>query len=177
LKFNALYGICLCLFAASANARVVEGFKEDSTQRELIIESGQFRMFGVHWINYQTPISAEKDYTALSEEERARWRNLNYENMPESDVPPFPQGGLHALLGPIAAKNMDDELNGTVKVLVEIAPDGSPRKAEVYAAPSAAFGNYVMQVMLKNKFTPASCAGRPCAMVLPLEILLKYQRR
>ena len=167
----------MCLLAASAHARVVEGFKLNSAQRELVVESGQFRMFGVHWINYQTPIDAEKDFIALSEEERTRWRNQNYENMPASDVPPFPQDGLHALLGPLATKNMEDELNGAVKVLVEIAPDGSPRKAEVYAAPSASFAKYVMQVMLKSKFTPASCAGQPCVMVLPLDIVLKYERR
>jgi hypothetical protein len=139
------------------------------TARSLLAQSS-----GIAMIRYSTPVNAKKKYSDLSKEEQANWRALQYEEMPEDDVPPYPADGLQPLLEAIVAKNISEEVKGLVVVHVEIGPDGTPRYADLLNSPSKKMGDYVLGVAMQTKYTPAKCKGVPCTMSFPLRVYIEH---
>jgi hypothetical protein len=139
------------------------------TARSILVESRGWAM-----IRYSTPVNSKKKYSDLSKEEQVTWRALQYEEMPDDDIPPYPADGLQPLLEAIVAKNISEEVKGLVVVHVEIGPDGTPRYADLLNTPSKKMGDYVLDVAMQTKYTPAKCKGVPCTMSFPLRVYIQH---
>jgi len=170
-----LISVLLIGACGAAHAELREDFKRDSALQRVVLRTMTNSRLLVAAVHYETPILASRGFADLSEEDRAIWRNLNYDNMPEGDAFPFPVGGLLELLRPIAVKNMEEELEGEVIVHVEIDSQGNVRGADLYAAPSKEFGKFVVNSVSHAVYSPARCNGQACVMTLPLRITLSHK--
>lgn len=119
-------------------------------------------------------IPFDKTYAELAEEEKRLVRS-QYENMAETDEPPFPLAGLAPLYRAVADGQQRRLAEGELSVIVDVDASGQALQAAVYKTPDPALASYVAGVLLKQKYKPAVCGGQACAMQFPFRIKLNVE--
>lgn len=95
-----------------------------------------------------------------------------YPILQERDEPPYPLGGPAAIVYPIGPLFSNVEKDAKFRLNVLIAEDGKPTTVDLLEAPTPALGAQAAALLLRTKYKPALCAGKPCAMRYAVHIEL-----
>ena len=145
---------------AKAQPRPEYGIREDQPRTGSMIRR---QMVG------PTAVSVNLSWEQLPPGDRAKFKE-NYEAMPPGDEPPFPTGGLKAILDPVRKAQSKLLVTGDLFLVAKIDPTGVAEEIAVYGSPSPEMTKFASQVLLLAKFKPAVCSGQPCAMEFPLRM-------
>ena len=91
-----------------------------------------------------------------------------YPILQERDEPPYPLGGAAAITLSFVEAQRSLQTDAEFRLNVLIAEDGKPSTAEILKAPTPELGRWAASVLLRAKYKPAVCAGKPCAMRYPV---------
>lgn len=123
-----------------------------------------------------SPVALNLPYERLPQAEQRLVRSW-WNDMPQGDEPPFPEGGLQALLDPMRkAQNILGEA-GPVYAVALVDAKGDVVRARVLQAPSDKLADFTAKLLAMTRFKPARCGGSACAMEFPLEMDFAPERR
>lgn len=122
------------------------------------------------------PLPFDKAWAELSAEQQALVR-AGYVDLPADDEPPFPADGL----GPMAKVLIEGlwrlQLDGPVRLRVQVDADGRASDAQVLDCPGGdVAARFAGGVATLTRFKPARCAGQPCAKAYLLELTAEAWR-
>lgn len=115
-----------------------------------------------------------KTYAQLSEEDKLILRSV-YENLDPDDEPPFPVRGYKTLfkaMNTVQRKLME---RGDLVIVVRVDAEGNGTGVKVYKSPDPELTQVVATLMLLEKYKPALCHGKPCAMEFPLHVVFTVE--
>ncbi|MFD2365022.1 hypothetical protein [Pseudoduganella sp. GCM10020061] len=117
-----------------------------------------------------------KTYADMSESEQKEVRSW-FPLIDDGDEPAYPLKGTKPIYTLFAEglSVIEEDSEGMLTMYVDIDAEGNPTKASVFATPNKDIANFAMMVVLKHKFKPAICAGKPCASKYPFSIMFSYQ--
>jgi hypothetical protein len=120
-------------------------------------------------------IPLRKTYAKMSAAEK-RTVHSWFPMIDDGDEPPYPLYGLMPISTRIAEGRsfVGGEWAGPLKLYVDVDAQGNPTGASVFATPNKAIADYALVEVLKHKFKPAVCAGKPCAMKYPVVLQFGY---
>ncbi|HAT30744.1 MAG TPA: hypothetical protein DCW29_07790 [Janthinobacterium sp.] len=108
----------------------------------------------------------DKTYQQLSAEQKQAFKSF-YPLMDEADEPPYPLGGMQSIGKPIALAQQNLSFTGIIRMQVHIDSEGNAESVTVLGSPDADMSKVVMTVLMRQKYKPALCDGKPCAMIFP----------
>jgi hypothetical protein len=114
-------------------------------------------------------VPIDKSYAQLTVEEKRRVSSL-YQSMGDGDVPPYPLHGPREIIE--AAQKLQKALRvtGELTLAVTVNAKGEPMNVEMLRSPDREMTKVMAQVLLMQKYSPASCKGIPCQMQYPFRI-------
>jgi len=120
-------------------------------------------------------VPPDKPYQDLTQEQQAVVKK-HYPILQEGDEPPYPMYGPvameKALLKAAGKLNVEGELS--LHVLID--GDGKPVSVAVLKSPDPELSNFTATAMMLEKYKPAVCAGKPCAMSFALNMTVHRTR-
>jgi hypothetical protein len=119
-------------------------------------------------------IAVNQSYDQLSARDKAKF-NENYEHVAEGDEPPFPLKGLREILDPIRKAQAKLLVSGELSLVADVDPTGKVTSVSVFKSPDPDITKFAGQVILLTKFKPAVCAGLPCQMAFPLNMVFRVE--
>lgn len=129
----------------------------------------------IHFDRARGTVPFGKTYAEMSETER-RAIHSAFPLIDDGDEPPYPLRGMKSIVTQfsegLAAIQEDSE--GMLAMYVDVDAEGKPTSASVFTTPNKEIANYVMMAVLKHRFKPAICGGKPCAMKYPFSFRLEY---
>lgn len=112
-------------------------------------------------------IPATDPYDKLTAEQRRDFRAL-FSNLAEGDDPPYPLDGLLPVANALAFALADGAVeSGELFLTVRVDEKGEPQSTSVYATPSQRISKEAATVLMKIRYKPATCAGKPCTSEFP----------
>lgn len=117
-------------------------------------------------IEATSPIPFNKKYDQLSEVQVKIFRSY-FENLNDTDTPPYPQKGLIEIYEPLIEGHKRIGGVGELLVFTEVNDKGGVNNVTVYKSPTKQLADLVTTVMFNTKFKPATCDGAPCTMDYP----------
>lgn len=102
--------------------------------------------------------------------------NSWWEKINDGDEPPFPLGGLKAIIDPIRKGQSQLVDNGELFIVATVKSNGTVANVSMFESPSDAMTQFAAKVLLLTKFKPAKCAGVPCQMDFPFRINFTVRR-
>ena len=119
-------------------------------------------------------VSMTKKYQELSETERNSVRGM-YDGLPEGDEPPYPENGMKQIAKDMAKIQEAVLITGELFVTVEVDATGKGRNVKFYKIPEPSIAKPVALSLLRTRYKPAICSGKPCAMEFPFTFHFKVQ--
>lgn len=112
-----------------------------------------------------TALPPEKTYAELTPEEKALTK-APYDHMAIDDEPPYPLHGEKELL--LAMHDIAESLQvrGDLSMIVNVNSQGDAVSVEVLASPDKEFTQYVASALMLEKYKPALCDHKPCALAM-----------
>jgi hypothetical protein len=122
-------------------------------------------------IAYGDNVPFEKSYSEMSEADKQLIHSA-FALIDDGDEPPYPLEGKKPLYVMFreGLKHINNYKEGSLTVYAHVDAQGNPTKATVLTAPTDDLANLAMVIVLKQKFKPALCAGKPCGMKFPLHL-------
>jgi len=118
-------------------------------------------------------IPATEPYEKLTAEQRRAFRAL-FTDLAESDEPAYPIDGLLPIANALAFALADGAVGtGDLFLTVRVDEKGEPQSTNVYATPSQRISKEAATVLMKTKYKPATCAGKPCSSEFPFTARLE----
>ncbi len=117
--------------------------------------------------NIEVPV--DKSYAEMTPQERRRIKS-HYESMSEDDVPPYPLHGIRQIYDAAVKVQTRLRMTGLLSLAVTVNPKGEPVSVDVIKSPDTVVAKAMAQVLMVQKYSPASCAGAPCQMQFPFRI-------
>jgi hypothetical protein len=115
----------------------------------------------------QLTIPATEPYDKLTADQRRAFRSL-FTNLAEGDEPPYPVEGLLPVAKAIVFALADGPIaEGELFVTVRVDENGEPQQTSVFSTPSQRISKEAVTVLMKTKYKPATCAGKPCTSEFP----------
>ena len=112
-------------------------------------------------------IPATDPYDKLTAEQRRAFRAL-FTDLAEGDEPPYPVEGLLPIANALAFALADGAIGeGDLFLTVRVDEKGEAQSTNVYATPSQRISKEAATVLMKIKYKPATCAGKPCTSEFP----------
>jgi hypothetical protein len=105
----------------------------------------------------------DRPYSKFTAQEKAAL-NAEYENMPASDEPPFPEAGLEPIIRRISKLTGALHLEGAVTIYVTVDAKGNATQVSLVKYPDVETAKAIAYVLVKTKYKPAVCSGQPCRM-------------
>jgi len=115
------------------------------------------------------PLPFDSTYAALTAEQKAVLSD-EYESLPRGDEPPFPAYGIRHMVRPLISFVETYNPVGPLIAAAEIDSRGNAVAVTVYQSPDPQLSRLVTGAMTFEKFKPASCKGKPCAMQYVLRV-------
>lgn len=109
-------------------------------------------------------------YNSMSKEQQAIIKR-SYPILQDDDTPPYLSRGQKELMREFAEATRLSADKGRLSLNVLIDADGKPSSVSVLETPSANMTQYAAALLIRQKYTPAICAGQPCAMSFPFRVL------
>ena len=98
-----------------------------------------------------------------------------YEEIKEGDEPPFPAEGLKAFLDPIQKAQQKLLVDGPVNLIATVDRKGEVTRVQVVGTPIPKMSEFAARAVLLTRFKPAVCAGEPCQMDFPVNLLFRVR--
>lgn len=114
-------------------------------------------------------VPIDSSYAQLTPEERARWRG-QYEGLPPDVEPPFPQSGLQAILRQLLAAQKLARVSGPFSAFAQVDEKGEVTSVSILVSPDKDISQAAATAVMRTRFKPALCGGKPCAMQFPLRM-------
>jgi hypothetical protein len=112
-------------------------------------------------------IPATDPYDKLTPEQRRAFRAL-FTSLAETDEPAYPVDGLLPIANALVFALADGAVDtGDLFLTVRVDETGQPQSTNVYATPSQRISKEAATVLMKTKYRPATCAGKPCSSEFP----------
>ena len=112
-------------------------------------------------------IPAEKRYDELTADQKAKFR-AQFSNLADADEPSYPIAGLRPLAEEIVAELANTSIGkGTLFMTVHVDEQGEAKPTAVFDTPDARVSRVVAVVLMKTKYKPARCNGKPCSSEFP----------
>jgi hypothetical protein len=112
-------------------------------------------------------IPATEPYDKLTAEQRRAFRAL-FTDLKEADEPPYPVDGMLPIANALAFALADGAVEeGELFLTVRVDEKGEPQQTNVFATPSPRISKEAATVLMKSKYKPATCAGKPCTSEFP----------
>jgi hypothetical protein len=107
-------------------------------------------------------------YAKLSSEQQRRLKAL-YERMEDDDEPPYPAHGVAPIYRALAeAPDVLGNLKGELVLHVDVDSEGNATSVAVIKTPDERINRYAAAVVMREKYKPALCSGKPCRMQFPI---------
>ncbi|TFW09521.1 hypothetical protein E4K72_05610 [Oxalobacteraceae bacterium OM1] len=116
-----------------------------------------------------TRVRLDAPYSRLSVEEKQRVGSL-FAGLAEQDEPPYPEGGLLAIVEPAKLAQNLRGANGTMIAEVVIDKFGIPTEVNVFKTPDAKLADFVARAVMLIQFKPGQCGGRVCVTKFPIHL-------
>jgi hypothetical protein len=107
-----------------------------------------------------------KKWSELSEEDRAAFRS-QYEDMPDTDEPPYPIDGMAPIFRQLSIDAGRAGVYGVFEIDVTVNPQGKATKVTLVKYSSVEAAKVVAYILVHTKYKPAVCHGKPCIMDFP----------
>lgn len=112
-------------------------------------------------------VPATDPYDRLTPRQQAELRAL-FTSLAEGDEPPYPAEGLLPVAKSIVFALSDGAVGeGDLFMTVHVDENGDAKSASVYATPSSRVSREAATVLMKVKYKPAVCSGKPCSSEFP----------
>lgn len=112
-------------------------------------------------------IAAAEPYDKLTPDQRAAFRAL-FKDLPAENDPPYPVEGLLPIAKSLAFNLADGKVvEGELFLTVRVDEQGEPQSTAIYATPSDRVSKEAANVLMKVKYKPGTCAGKPCTAEFP----------
>jgi hypothetical protein len=144
--------------SASGDTNVKEAVPETGTRINRTIASSQ-----------RFPLN--KKWSELSEEDRAVFRS-QYEDMPDTDEPPYPIDGMAPIFRQLSVEAGRAAVYGVFIIDVTVNPQGKGTKVTLVKYSSVEAAKVVAYVLVHTKYKPAVCHGKPCILYFPFSVKL-----
>jgi hypothetical protein len=110
-------------------------------------------------------------YRWLSRDER-EWLLQWYESIPEGDAPPYPKDGIGEIINRVGrtAAFRGETFTGSATVFVEVDSAGKAVDASSKQGSDANVAKMIGNAVSFLEFDAASCSGKPCKMMLPVQV-------
>ncbi len=157
-------------FVGAAALAADDGLQSRRYDYPGFLVSEDYRLMGE--CNVQWPkLPFRGSYRWLSRDERA-WLLQWYESIPEGDSPPYPKDGIGEIINRVgrAAAVRGEDFTGSATVFVEIDSTGKAVDASSNKGSDANVAKMIGGAVSFLEFDPASCSGKPCKMVLPVQL-------
>ena len=114
-------------------------------------------------------IPFDKAYHQMTQDEQLRVKSA-YRMLRDGDEPPFPARGLREIF--ISFHKAANAWQGTGVLHMDVLVDsqGDAESVTVHAAPYPDMKALAAQILMVEKYKPAVCSGKPCAMAYPFKI-------
>ncbi len=122
--------------------------------------------------SWEIPIN--KRYEDLSPEHQDMIRSA-YENLADSDEPPYPVKGMQAFLKQTTKVQQALLQHGAFRAAALVDAKGAVQSIDVIETPSAEMSQLMAMVLFETQFKPGLCAGQPCQMEFP--VMIKFAVR
>ncbi|HEU4775712.1 MAG TPA: energy transducer TonB [Telluria sp.] len=94
---------------------------------------------------------------------------LRYPLLHDGDVPPYPlKGPRNASEWVYKAREVSNNARGVLSLLVTVGSDGKASAVKVVSSPDPDLSKAAILIMMNEKFSPGTCAGKPCEMIYPV---------
>ena len=116
-----------------------------------------------------------KGYHQMTPAEQS-WVRGAYPLLDKDDEPPYPINGSRNMYTQmsLAMSRFGDE--GEMTLFVDVDSTGKATSASVYNTPTPELAKAAMVIVLMEKYKPALCAGKPCAMKFPISMQFNWTR-
>lgn len=114
-------------------------------------------------------VPIDKSYAQLTVEEQRRVKSL-YQSMGDGDVPPYPLHGQREIIEAAQKLQKTLRVTGELTLAVTVNAKGEPINVEMLRSPNKEMTKEMAEVLMLQKYSPASCKGVPCQMQYPLRI-------
>lgn len=108
-------------------------------------------------------VPANKGYRDLTPEQQLVVKD-RYPILQAGDEPPYPMQGEQPIAKAFSAGAQKLDVLGRMRIQVLVNEQGEATAVTVLESPDPKLTEFAAQVLLVNKFKPAVCAGKPCAM-------------
>jgi hypothetical protein len=109
----------------------------------------------------------DKRYSDLSVDEKAVLK-AQYSTVGPDDEPPFPADGLLPIYRAVAEGQRKLQVAGSMALLVDVDSLGEATSVSVLKQGDPDMVNLVAAVLMREKYKPAICNGKPCNMQFPI---------
>jgi len=117
---------------------------------------------------------ANAKWSELSAESQAEFRT-QYENMPDTDEPPYPINGTAPIFQQVSLEAGRAHVYGDFVIDVTVNSKGKATKVTFVKYPSLEAAKVVAYVLVHTTYKPAVCSGKPCIMDFPFAVRLVSQ--
>jgi len=114
-------------------------------------------------VEAKSPIPFNKEYDQLTQKQRNLYR-LHFDGLAKDEIPPFPKYGTKSIYLPIIKGHERIARGGWLRLIAAIDENGKVEEVSVYESPHKEMTELALSVLFHAKFTPATCAGKPCKM-------------
>jgi hypothetical protein len=121
-------------------------------------------------------VPLDKPYQDLTPEQQAAVKK-HYPILQEGDEPPYPLYGPVAMEKALLKAAGKLRVDGELWLYVLIDGDGTPVSVAVLKSPDPELSNFTAAAMMLEKYKPAICAGKPCAMSFSVNMTVHLTRR
>ena len=108
------------------------------------------------------PVPINRTYAELSAEHRAIVR-APYKDLAAGDEPPYPVRGMESLLREVSVVQKNQLGHGPVKIVIKVDEKGDAQSAARLESPGSTVTQLVAFALMREKYKPGTCGGRPCA--------------
>ena len=119
-------------------------------------------------------VPPESNWAELSAAQKAYIKS-SYHDMPEQDEPPYPIGGVKALYKAISDAQGQALVDGDLLAVANVDATGKVIDVNIYKTPSEPVAKAIAAFLFLQKFKPAVCGGKPCAMEYALNLGFRTQ--
>lgn len=121
-----------------------------------------------------TPLASSKgipfsrSYDDMSLEQKQQVRDMYV--LDDDDEPPYPEKGTQRIYQRIVDAQQERLTKGPLYMHVHIDSEGNPTSVTTFASPEPFMTKWVSNLLVKEKYKPGVCQGKPCAMRFPISI-------
>lgn len=108
----------------------------------------------------------EKSYAEMTKDEQLAIKR-SYTLLFEGDEPPYPLRGKKELTIWFAKALRKVQATGLLRMDVLVDSEGNAESVTVYSTPHPDMSKFAAQIVMAEKYKPAVCSGKPCAMAVP----------